>query len=83
MTGDCTYHPVSRFLAGWLLHVLLIWHQHTLINLEDHREESHCELFRPFWIRCSGCFWSQAVDRLHKIRDQKYVYRRPLWMDWW
>ena len=74
MTGDCTYHPVSRFLYGWFASCTAnLKHQHTLINLEDHREESHCELFRSIpGFDVQDVSTSQGVKRLRKIRDQKY-----------
>ena len=47
MTGDCNYHPVSRFLYGWLATCFgELQYQHVIISLEDHREESYCDLFR-------------------------------------
>ena len=74
MTGDCTYHPVSRFLYGWFASCSVDFqHQHTLISLEDHREESHCDLFRSIpGLNVQDVSGSEGVDRLHEIRHKKY-----------
>ena len=48
MTGDCNYHPVARFIYGWFASFRKqdCQHDHTLVNLEDHKRESYCDLFR-------------------------------------
>lgn len=74
MTGDCNYHPVTRFLYGWFAsRTNVLRHKHTLVNLEDHREKSYCDL-----IRATSCIdvhdvsRFQGVNRMHEIRQSKY-----------
>ena len=74
MTGDCNYHPVSRFLYGWLATCFgELQYQHVIISLEDHREESYCDLFRSVpGIDVHDVSCLQGVDRLRAIRDCNY-----------
>ena len=74
ITGDCNYHPVSRFLYGWFAACSgRLSHQHCLVSLEDHKSESYCDLFRslPGLSVLDASSWV-GIDRLNNIRKQEY-----------
>lgn len=74
MTGDCTYHPVTRFLYGWLSsqpHGLRC--QHVVVNLEDHRDDSYCDLIRSIpGVGVQDVSGFAGINRLREIRKQGY-----------
>ena len=74
LTGDCSYHPVARFLYGWFAscsHSLC--HNHVLISLEDHRDESFCDLFRSISaMDVQDVSGFSEIDRLYEIRKNNY-----------
>ena len=74
MTGDCNYHPVSRFLYGWLASCSSeLHHSHTLVNLEDHREESYCKLFNSIpEVGVQDVSGLNDIGRLNEIRREGY-----------
>ena len=74
MTGDCAYHPVSRFLYGWFSSRTKVQkHRHVIVNLEDHRDESYCELFGSLsGIDIHDVSGVKGVDRLSDIRQRRY-----------
>lgn len=45
LTGDLSYHPVGRFMYGALASNASLKHNHCLVSLVDHREESLGSLF--------------------------------------
>ena len=74
MTGDCNYHPVCRFLYGWFRDNMTdLKHQHVIISIEDHGEESYCDLFRSIsGIDVHDVSGFHGVDRLNDIRSNHY-----------
>ena len=74
ITGDCTYHPVARFLYGWFASCSCdLRHRHVLVNLEDHRKESYCDLYRSIsGIDVQDVSGLQGAHRLLAIRKQNY-----------
>ena len=74
MTGDCAYHPVARFLYGWFASRSQdLKHKHTLINLQDHKRESFCDLFRSIrGIDVHDVSGLKLLDRLNEIRSRSY-----------
>ena len=74
MTGDCNYHPVIRFLYGWFASQSGgLSHNHVLVNLEDHRAESYCDLFRSIsGIGVHDVSSFGQIDRLREIREKNY-----------
>ena len=74
ITADSHYHPVARFLYGMLAPQKNKFnHQHFLISLENHKEESYNELFSSILggnlIDLAGL---SGVDKLQMIRSQNY-----------
>ena len=74
MTGDCNYHPVIRFLYGWFASQPDgLFHNHVLVSLEDHKDESYCELFRSIpGIDVHDVSGFDQINRLHEIRSNRY-----------
>ena len=74
MTGDCAYHPVARFIYGWFASASdQLRHKHVLVNLEDHGDESYCDLFRSIpGIDLHDVSDFKGVDRFDEIRKRKY-----------
>ena len=75
ITGDCNYHPVARFLYGWFASTSSEpkHHRHTLVSLEDHREESYSELFRSIsGIGLQDVSKFSGVDRLNAVRKEGF-----------
>ena len=74
MTGDCTYHPVIRFLYGWLSSQPNgLRCQHVLVNLEDHRDDSYCDLIRSIpGVGVQDVSGFAGINRLREIRNKGY-----------
>ena len=71
---DCNYHPVIRFLYGWFASQPDgLFHNHVLVSLEDHKDESYCELFRSIpGIDVHDVSGFDQINRLHEIRSNRY-----------
>jgi len=74
VTGDCAYHPVARFVLGFLAasqqHRR---HQHVLVNLIDHRNESLAPAFAALAdVQVLEVESLSLSQRLQAIRDQRF-----------
>jgi protein O-GlcNAc transferase len=74
VTGDCAYHPVARFLLSFLAASQRnTLHQHVVVNLIDHGQES----LAPSFAALAGVNVQEVgalsfSQRLHAIRDNRY-----------
>ena len=49
-----------------------LFHNHVLVSLEDHKDESYCELFAQFpALMCMMFRASGSINRLHEIQSNR------------
>ncbi len=74
VTGDCAYHPVARFLLGFLAASQQCRrHDHVVVNLVDHGKESFATAFAALsGVKVHDVSTLSLHDRLKAIRDQRF-----------